>query len=111
MTLIVVVGATRGLGASIIKQYAGKGDNTVYGTTRSSEGPKDFSADVKWLPDIDLMQQNVGEKLADLLEPSRPIDILVSTVFPVETAEAKAEYLIFFFLQRSSQQVTSLQRT
>ncbi|KAF5237396.1 hypothetical protein FAUST_6054 [Fusarium austroamericanum] len=79
MALIVVVGATRGLGASVTKQYAEKGDNTVYGTTRSSEGPKDFSADVKWLTDIDLMQPNVGEKLADLLDPSRPIDTLIIT--------------------------------
>ncbi|KAG8671605.1 hypothetical protein FPOAC2_04954 [Fusarium poae] len=91
MTLIVVVGATRGLGASIIKQYAGKGDNTVYGTTRSSEGPKDFSADVKWLPDIDLMQQNVGEKLADLLEPSRPIDILIITAGYFATEDLTAD--------------------
>jgi short-subunit dehydrogenase len=82
MALILVVGATRGLGASLTKQYAEKGGNTVYGTTRSSEGPQDFPVDVKWLPDIDLMQPNVGEKLANLLDSSQPIDTLVSTVFP-----------------------------
>ncbi|KAG8359771.1 hypothetical protein FVEN_g2422 [Fusarium venenatum] len=91
MTLIVVVGATRGLGASVIKQYAEKGDNTVYGTTRTSEGPKDFSADVKWLLDIDLMKPNVGEKLADLLDPSQPIDILIITAGYFATEDLTAD--------------------
>ncbi|RGP60936.1 3-oxoacyl-acyl-carrier reductase [Fusarium longipes] len=79
MAVIVVVGATRGLGASITKKYAEKGGNTVYGTTRSSEGPNDFPLDVKWLTDIDLMQHNVGEKLANLLDSSQPIDTLIIT--------------------------------
>ncbi|GKU05150.1 3-oxoacyl-acp reductase [Fusarium langsethiae] len=91
MPLILVVGATRGLGASIIKQYAEKGDNAVYGTTRSSEGPKDLSTDVKWLPDIDLMQPNVGEKLADLLDPSQPIDTLIITAGYFATEDLTAD--------------------
>jgi NAD(P)-dependent dehydrogenase (short-subunit alcohol dehydrogenase family) len=90
MPLILVVGATRGLGASIIKQYAEKGDNAVYGTTRS-EGPKDLSTDVKWLPDIDLMQPNVGEKLADLLDPSQPIDTLIITAGYFATEDLTAD--------------------
>ncbi|KAF4998156.1 hypothetical protein FGRMN_3360 [Fusarium graminum] len=80
MAVILVVGATRGLGASITKRYADKDGNTVYGTTRSSEGPKDFPAGVKWLSDIDLTQSNVGDKLTSLLDPSQPIDILVSVI-------------------------------
>lgn len=79
MAVILVVGATRGLGASIIKQYAEKGGNTVYGTTRSPEGPKGFPEEVKWLSDIDLTQSNIGEKLAGLLDPSPPIDIVIIT--------------------------------
>ncbi|PCD32878.1 hypothetical protein AU210_009114 [Fusarium oxysporum f. sp. radicis-cucumerinum] len=61
MAVILIVGATRGLGASITKKYAEKSENTVYGTTRSSEGPKDSPSGVKWLSDIDLMQSDAGK--------------------------------------------------
>ncbi|KAM0220458.1 hypothetical protein ACHAPQ_008451 [Fusarium lateritium] len=97
MAVILVVGATRGLGASITKQYAEKGGNTVYGTTRSSEGPKDFPEEVKWLSDVDLTQPNVGEKLAGLFDPSQSIDIVVSVIplrmkqVDVHVREAKKE--------------------
>ena len=80
MAVILVVGATRGLGASIVKQYAEQGGNTVYGTTRSSEGPEDFPTNIIWLSGIDLMQPNVGETLVSLLDSSRPIDSLVSSI-------------------------------
>ncbi|KAM0275419.1 hypothetical protein ACHAPA_000281 [Fusarium lateritium] len=97
MAVILVVGATRGLGASITKQYAEKGGNTVYGTTRSSEGPKNFPEEVKWLSDVDLTQPNVGEKLAGLFDPSQSIDIVVSVIplrmkqVDVHVREAKKE--------------------
>ncbi|KAF5573298.1 3-oxoacyl-reductase [Fusarium pseudoanthophilum] len=74
MPVILIVGATRGLGASLTKKYAEKSENIVYGTTRSSEGPKDSPSGVKWLSDIDLMQSNAGQKLASLLDPTQPID-------------------------------------
>ncbi|KAH7265328.1 uncharacterized protein BKA55DRAFT_558639 [Fusarium redolens] len=79
MAVILIVGATRGLGASITKKYVEKSENTVYGTTRSSEGPKDSPAEVKWLSNIDLMQSNVGQKLASLLDPAQPIDSVIIT--------------------------------
>ncbi|KAF9780395.1 hypothetical protein IL306_000244 [Fusarium sp. DS 682] len=80
MAIILIVGATRGLGASIAKKYVEKGEFTVYGTTRSSEGPKDSPTEVKWLPNIDLMQPTVGEKLASLLDPAHPVDLAVSGI-------------------------------
>ncbi|KAF4339256.1 3-oxoacyl- reductase [Fusarium beomiforme] len=79
MAVILIVGATRGLGASLTKKYLEKGENTIYGTTRSSDGPKDSPAEVRWLPNIDLMQSNVGEKLASLLDPAQPIDLAIIT--------------------------------
>ncbi|TVY62159.1 putative oxidoreductase [Fusarium oxysporum f. sp. cubense] len=79
MAVILIVGATRGLGASITKKYAEKSENTVYGTTRSSEGPKDSPSGVKWLSDIDLMQSNAGQKLASLLDPAQPLDSVIIT--------------------------------
>lgn len=80
MAVILIVGATRGLGASITKKYAEKSENTVYGTTRSSEGPKDSPSGVKWLSDIDLMQSDAGQKLASLLDPAQPLDSVVSSI-------------------------------
>ncbi|ENH61989.1 hypothetical protein FOC1_g10014942 [Fusarium oxysporum f. sp. cubense race 1] len=79
MAVILIVGATRGLGASITKKYVEKSENTVYGTTRSSEGPKDSPSGVKWLSDIDLMQSNAGQKLASLLDPAQPLDSVIIT--------------------------------
>ncbi|KAG4284166.1 3-oxoacyl-(acyl-carrier protein) reductase [Fusarium proliferatum] len=79
MAVILIVGATRGLGASLTKKYAEKSENTVYGTTRSSEGPKDSPSGVKWLSDIDLIQSNAGQKLASLLDPAQPIDSVIIT--------------------------------
>lgn len=68
MSSILIVGATRGLGASLVKKYLESGW-TVYGTTRSVEGPKtgDAPAGVKWIPNIDLMEKNVGTTIADYL--------------------------------------------
>lgn len=77
MSSILIVGATRGLGASLVKQYA-KAGNTVHGTTRSSEGPQGFPEQVKWITDIDLTLPNVGDNLANLLDASQPLDSVVS---------------------------------
>lgn len=77
MPSILIVGGTRGLGASLIKQCA-KAGNTVYGTTRSSEGPQGFPEQVKWITGIDLTQSSVGDKLANLLDASQPLDSVVS---------------------------------
>ncbi|KDN61042.1 putative oxidoreductase [Colletotrichum sublineola] len=63
MSPILIIGATRGLGASLTKQYAAKADDTVYGTTRSQQGPEDFPKSVKWLREIDLTDEKVGEAI------------------------------------------------
>ncbi|KAM5346545.1 hypothetical protein ACJ41O_009550 [Fusarium nematophilum] len=91
MAAILIVGATRGLGASLLKQYTAKGGNTVYGTTRSSEGPGGFPDEVKWLPGIDLTQPNVGEKLASLLDPSHPLGSVIITAGHFTTEDLSAE--------------------
>ncbi|CAG7563348.1 unnamed protein product [Fusarium equiseti] len=91
MAVILVVGATRGLGASIVKQYAEQSGNTVYGTTRSSEGPEDFPTNIIWLSGIDLMQPNVGETLVSLLDSSQPIDSLIITAGYFATEDLTAD--------------------
>jgi short-subunit dehydrogenase len=77
----LIVGATRGLGASLLKQYA-KTDSVVYGTTRSKEGPKDssFPDTVKWLPEVDLMKEDVGDKIVKSLGDSKSLSTVVSSI-------------------------------
>ncbi|RSL56888.1 hypothetical protein CEP54_008589 [Fusarium duplospermum] len=90
MPSILIVGATRGLGASLVKQYARAG-NTVYGTTRSSKGPEEFPEQVKWITGIDLTQSNVGEKLANLLDASQPLDSVIITAGHFTTEDLSAD--------------------
>ncbi|RSM15923.1 hypothetical protein CEP52_000532 [Fusarium oligoseptatum] len=90
MPSILIVGATRGLGASLVKQYA-KAGNTVYGSTRWSEGPEGFPEQVKWITGIDLTQSNVGEKLTNLLDASQPLDSVIITAGHFTTEDLSAD--------------------
>lgn len=79
MVSALIVGATRGLGASLTKQYAAQGSNTVYATSRSGSGPKDFPDSVHWVTNIDLTKSNVGDELAKQLEGKKPLDVVIIT--------------------------------
>lgn len=82
MSPVLIVGATRGLGASLTKQYAAQSGTTVYGTTRSKAGPeKGFPESVKWLPEVDLMNSKVGDHLVSLLGGSKPLSAVVGRPF------------------------------
>lgn len=69
MPNILIIGATRGLGASLANQYASQPSTTVFGTTRYPSGPTDSKLDKKivWVPNIDLMQENCGRNLVNQL--------------------------------------------
>ena len=69
MPTILIIGATRGLGASLATTYASDSKNIVYGTTRSSSGPSEpkLSKDIKWVPHINLMSPSVGSSLVNQL--------------------------------------------
>jgi NAD(P)-dependent dehydrogenase (short-subunit alcohol dehydrogenase family) len=69
MPNILIIGATRGLGASLANAYASEPSNTVYGTTRSSAAPSDdkISKAVNWVPNIDLVSPGVGKALVNQL--------------------------------------------
>lgn len=69
MPNILIIGATRGLGASLANAYAAQKDNTVFGTTRSPAGPKGTGLDEKivWVPNIDVAEEGVGRKLVNQL--------------------------------------------
>ncbi|KAG6143937.1 hypothetical protein E4U12_000125 [Claviceps purpurea] len=73
MSSILIVGATRGLGASLAKCYASSDitdmdssqASTVYGTTRSDSAPDGFPDRVKWLTGVDLMKESVGDDIVE----------------------------------------------
>jgi len=69
MPNILIIGATRGLGASLANAYAKAEGNVVYGTTRSSSGPSSssLSKDIRWVPSIDATNPEIGETLVNQL--------------------------------------------
>lgn len=80
MSRVLVVGGTRGLGASLVKLCASDTANTVYGTGRSSETPSGFPDKVQWLHGIDLMQDSVGDDIVSRLPTKEPLSTVVSGI-------------------------------
>lgn len=70
MSNVLILGATRGLGASLTKLYATNPSMHVFATTRSSSAPENFhpsGPSVSWLTNIDVSQPDVGQKLVSQL--------------------------------------------
>ncbi|CZR63855.1 probable oxidoreductase, short chain dehydrogenase/reductase family superfamily [Phialocephala subalpina] len=67
MPNILIIGATRGLGASLANAYAAERDTTVFGTTRAAAGPKGLDEKIVWIPNIDVAVEGVGKKLVNQL--------------------------------------------
>lgn len=69
MPYILIVGATRGLGASLANLYAADATNTVLGTTRSASAPTtgNLNENIVWLKDVDVSQEDVGTRLVNQL--------------------------------------------
>ncbi|KAI9934324.1 hypothetical protein ASPWEDRAFT_25997 [Aspergillus wentii DTO 134E9] len=78
---ILIVGATRGLGASLRKLYASKPSTAnTYATARSSSPPENSTEPrVSWITDIDLSQPDVGQKLVWQLPQSTKISTAIIT--------------------------------
>ena len=77
MPTILVVGATRGLGASIAKGYASKGDH-VFGTSRSD--PPKSAHNITYIPGIDVASEDAGKKLAEHIKSSKKtLDTVIIT--------------------------------
>jgi NAD(P)-dependent dehydrogenase (short-subunit alcohol dehydrogenase family) len=51
---IPIIGATRGLGASLANAYALQPETTVFSTTRSAAAPKGLDDKIVWIPFIDV---------------------------------------------------------
>lgn len=77
MSAVLVIGATRGLGASLVRRFAATGNSVVYGTSRSSTVPTGFPEHVKWLSAIDLMKRSVGDDIVKYFVDSKPLSTVV----------------------------------
>lgn len=78
---VLIVGATRGLGASLRELYESNASvTTVFATTRSSTPPSDSSdSHVTWITNIDVSQPDVGGRLISQLPPSTKISTVIVT--------------------------------
>ncbi|KAL4862542.1 hypothetical protein BDV12DRAFT_178665 [Aspergillus spectabilis] len=84
---ILIVGATRGLGASLRTLYASsRSTQHVFATTRSDKG-SDSESRVSWIPNIDLTKPDIGQKLVSQLPPSTKLSSVIITAgyFGLET--------------------------
>lgn len=67
MTTVLIIGATRGLGASLANAYVEQKDTTVFGTTRSAAAPEGLNEKINWVPHIDVADSGVGGRLVNQL--------------------------------------------
>ncbi|KAH7037295.1 uncharacterized protein B0I36DRAFT_359013 [Microdochium trichocladiopsis] len=77
---VLVIGATRGLGAALVKQYASQASTHIYATTRRDKRPEGgFPENVKWLTGVDLMDSSVGDALVTGIKAQSegPLDVLI----------------------------------
>ncbi len=84
---ILIVGATRGLGASLRALYASSPSTQhVFATTRSDKKP-DPQARVSWLQNVDLTKSDVGDKLISQLPSSTKLSTVIISAgyFGLET--------------------------
>ena len=76
MPSILIVGASRGLGAELAKQYAS--NNTVFATSRSDK-PPEATKNIQYIPNIDVAQENAGQKLASHIGKTTILDTVIIT--------------------------------
>lgn len=74
MSTILLIGATRGLGASLATHYASlPTTSTVYATTRSYKAPDTLQHDkIRWLLNVDISEPDVGDTLVSQIVPDSP---------------------------------------
>ncbi|KAL4992613.1 hypothetical protein BDW68DRAFT_173005 [Aspergillus falconensis] len=85
---ILIVGATRGLGASLCNHYATESSTRVFATTRSNKAPvSDSKYNISWLRDVDLTRPDVGDNLTSQLPSSTKFAAVIVTAgyFGLET--------------------------
>lgn len=87
MPNVLIIGATRGLGASLVHKYAAENNGTVFATSRSENAPFN-NKNITVIPGIDLSLESAGAILASHLKESQiKLDIVIITAgyFATET--------------------------
>lgn len=67
MSDVLIVGASRGLGASLVKKYAAGTTGTVYATSRSKPTSEPVK-NVRNIPGVDLTSKDAGSDLVSALK-------------------------------------------
>src|ERR1700760_2023056 len=78
MPVILIVGATRGLGNELLKQYASSPSNVVYGTARGA-APSTQEKNVKWIGNVDIGTEEAGKVIVSGYKEDAPIDTIIVT--------------------------------
>lgn len=89
MPTALIVGATRGLGYELAKQYAEKG-YTTYGTARSE--PKDVSKDINWITNVDIASPSAGPTIATGLAKNQPDVTIVAAGYLHKESLAEPDF-------------------
>jgi NAD(P)-dependent dehydrogenase (short-subunit alcohol dehydrogenase family) len=88
MPVVVVVGATRGLGHSLVTYYSKQPDTTAYGTSRKDKAPEE-TGPIKWITSVDVGTPSAGKVIASALESTTIDTLIVSAgVFGKESFDA-----------------------
>lgn len=79
MSTVLVIGASRGLGASLVKKYAADSHNFVFATSRSAEAPKSIQ-NISYIAGIDVASETAGATLVSHLKPAKcSLDTVIIT--------------------------------
>lgn len=76
MPNVLVIGATRGLGLELARQYSEQGHN-VTGTARSNR-PSNFPLPIKWITGVDVAEESAGKTIVDGLEGAKQDLVILS---------------------------------
>lgn len=76
MPSVLIVGATRGLGLELARQYVTK-SYTVTGTARSNPA-KDAPDNVQWISGVDVAEEAAGRKIAEGLKGQKQDIVIIS---------------------------------
>ncbi|KAJ3338356.1 hypothetical protein HDU93_009591 [Gonapodya sp. JEL0774] len=68
MSTVLLIGASRGLGASLLSNYASRASTTVLATLREASPSTPASDNVRFVPAIDLSKRDAAPKLVDALK-------------------------------------------